>query len=97
MNIGLNMSNYFALRTGKIEQAHYDRLQNIIQMNLRLEDLEDINQEDFFTAIKKDKKNKDGQYCFIIPTDYGVVERQYFPINEETDQLIKDYFEQEYK
>ncbi len=97
VNIGLHMANYFSIQTKNISEKDYQDLTHIIDLNLKDSDYKSVNLDAFFQALRKDKKNKEGQYCFIIPTENGNVERKYFPIDENTDEIISTYFSEIYK
>lgn len=95
VNLGLLIANDFSLKTLNIHENEAIRLKEVITLNLRKTDYHKVNYDIFFDALKKDKKNKENEYCFIIPTKYGEVERNYFPMNEKTDLIISNILRNE--
>ena len=91
VNLGLLMANDFSFKNNLISQKDFKSLNKIIRKNLRKEDFVQIDMDSFFQSLRKDKKNKKNEYCFIIPTSFGTVERKYFPMCMTTDDQIKDF------
>jgi 3-dehydroquinate synthetase len=46
----------------------------------------------FIEALQRDKKNRDGEYGFILPLELGQVELQFLPIGEKIELTLKSYF-----
>ncbi len=96
VTIGLDISNYIALKTNKLDKEEFETLHNTIFKNLKNTDFVEFNFNDFIVALKKDKKNTSYHYNFIIPISFGEVELTPFPMNKKTDALIYSYFDKLY-
>lgn len=96
VTIGLDISNYIALKTNKLDKEEFETLHNTIFKNLKNTDFVEFNFNDFIEALKKDKKNTSYHYNFIIPISFGEVELTPFPMNKKTDALIYSYFDKLY-
>lgn len=96
VTIGLDVANYFALQTGYITQENFDKLHATLFLNLENKDYVEFKLSDLILALEKDKKNKKGQYGLIIPVAEGEVELKFFPMNDNTNQLIGNYFDRYY-
>lgn len=92
VTIGLDMANYFSLQLGLITQRNFDKLHSTLLLNLTESDYVDFVFSNFIHALEKDKKNRKGEYGLIVPVSEGEVELKFFPMNQQNNQLIKNYF-----
>ncbi|MDX1521505.1 MAG: 3-dehydroquinate synthase [Anaerolineae bacterium] len=92
VTLGADIANYVAWQLGHIQEQDYALMHEPLRRNLRPSDWVNFDHTDFFTALRQDKKNRPGQYCFILPVAVGAVERKYLPMAEETEQIIVRYF-----
>lgn len=97
VTIGLDMANYMALLRGNISQEHFQKLHSALQKNLEEKDFVSFVFNNFIAALRKDKKNDAENYRLVIPVGDGEVELLPFAMNEETDNLFKQYIEIYYK
>lgn len=97
VTIGLDMANYMALLQGNISQEHFIKLHNALRKNLDKKDFVSFDFNNFIAALRKDKKNDAENYRLVIPVGDGEVELLAFAMNEETDNLFKQYIEIYYK
>ena len=96
VTIGLDMANYIALKINKLSQYEFDKLHSLLANNLTDKDFVDFDFDDFINALKKDKKNDNMNYKFIIPVSFGEVELTSFPKNESTEALLREYISKYY-
>ncbi len=95
INIGILIANKFSLENNLINSETFDKLDTYARKNLKESDYTSLDFDVFFSALRKDKKNKSEEYGFIIPTSYGEVEVKYFPMNETVDNQISSYMKDE--
>jgi len=93
VNIGLQMASYFSFKTNHINEEQYKLLISYTEKNLKIDDFKKINVDLFFNSLKKDKKNTEAEYGFILPIDVGNVQLNFFPITSETNSIILDYLQ----
>lgn len=89
--LGVDMANYVGWKMGRIKAEDYERLREIVGFHLRDTDLAGVNVEIFFRALRHDKKNREGEYSFILPSGTGIVEKVFVPMNTDTDGIIEGY------
>lgn len=97
VTIGLDMANYMALLKKNITQEHFLKLHKALRKNLNEKDFVSFDFDDFISALRKDKKNDAENYRLVIPVEDGEVELLPFAMNEETDNLFRQYLEIYYK
>lgn len=96
ITIGLDIANYIAFKTDRLSKEEFDRLHSLLNNNLERRDFVDFEFDAFVKALKKDKKNDNMNYNFIIPVSFGEVELISFPKNESTELLLKEYISKYY-
>ena len=97
VTIGLDIANYFSYQLGLISSDLFDRLHGLLELNMRDSDYCEFNNDDFFMALGKDKKNRRGQYGLIVPVGVGEVELRFFDIGSRSNDLIAGYFDVFYR
>lgn len=93
VTLGADLANYLAWQLGRISRADYELMHDPLHHNLRLSDWSDFALEAYFQALRRDKKNKDGAYGFILPSSVGTVELVFVPMDSATEQHITNYFQ----
>lgn len=97
VTIGLDMANFVASHQNNISKEHFIKLHNALRKNLNEKDFVAFDFNDFISALRKDKKNDSENYRLVIPIGDGEVELLPFSMNEDTDNLFRQYFEIYYK
>ena len=97
VTIGLDMANFIAHKIGRLTLDEFNRLHVALSENLKESDFVDFEFNDFTKALRKDKKNDSTHYKLIIPVSFGEVELTSFVMNDETENLFKEYLDQYYK
>ena len=92
VTIGLDMANYLAFKTQKLKQEEFVKLHEFLQNNLEVKDFVVFEFADFIAALKKDKKNSDGEYRLIIPVAFGEVEVTKFAMDGFVEEILSEYF-----
>ena len=94
VTIGLDIANYFAMKQGLIEQTLFNKLHDVLFLNLKSQDFVSFEIQEFIQALEKDKKNRQGEYGLILPISKGEVELRFYKMNESVNTTIKNYFEE---
>ena len=97
VTIGLDMANFIAYKIGRLTLDEFNRLHVTLTDNLKATDFVTFQFSDFVKALKKDKKNDSIHYKLIIPISFGEVELTSFAMDDETENLFKEYLDQYYK
>jgi 3-dehydroquinate synthase len=91
--IGVDMAAYMAYKLDRINSDVLNRLHNLVKFLIKLGDNVKIDLSIFMDALKHDKKNKEGQFCFILPYELGKVERVYLPMESKIKYIVEEYFQ----
>ena len=94
VTFGADMANYLSWQLDKITKRDYERMHRILVHNLRADDWIDIDIGEYLSALRHDKKNKTGYYCFILPSEIGKVEIEFLSIGEEIESKIAQYLQE---
>jgi len=97
VTIGLDMANYLGYKKGYITENYFLKVHLVLQKNLESKDFVVFDFQDYISALKKDKKNDDGFYKFVVPVNEGEVELMPFAMNKEIEELIQQYIALYYK
>ncbi|MBU1928162.1 3-dehydroquinate synthase [bacterium] len=97
VTIGLDIANYIAYKSSKISSQEFTRLHEVLDSNLKEKDFISFDFADFIGALKKDKKNTNAEYRFIIPSSFGEVQVTAFHMQEKIELLLQEYFKEFYK
>ena len=93
VTFGADVASYLAWQLGRISQQDYETMHGILKQNLRPSDWVDFDSADFFKALRHDKKNRPGEYCFILPSSLGTVGPVFVPIERDVEQQIAQYLQ----
>lgn len=96
VTIGLDMANYVAYKTEKLTRNEFNTLHDVLHSNIKNTDFVDFDFANFISALKKDKKNDSENYNLIIPVSFGEVELTPFKMDNNIEELLKDYLENYY-
>ncbi len=96
VTVGIDMANYLALKLNKLSSSEFNLLHNFIISNLKEKDYISFEFDDFITALKRDKKNDNQNYNLIIPISFGEVEITSLPIDDKSEKLFQNYFQEYY-
>ncbi|EAJ5709284.1 iron-containing alcohol dehydrogenase [Campylobacter lari] len=92
VTIGLDIANFIALRLNNITKDEFDCLHQILVLNLQKSDFIKFDFNVFIAALKKDKKNYQNIYRFIIPFEFGRVKIVEFSMDKFIESIFVDYF-----
>lgn len=75
VTIGLDMANHLAVRLGRMEPRHFDRMHPTLRRNFDGFEGTPVPFDGFFAAIAKDKKNTDAKLGLILPDAEAIPRR----------------------
>lgn len=96
VEIGVDIANFVSMKLNKISKTDYQYLKTSIMQNLDGFNCTEADEESFIYGLKHDKKNRQNHYCFILPKKIGSVKIDYFPMDDSIEQIIHEYFANEY-
>ncbi len=94
VTLGMDMANYLARHLGRLEEAPFRRLRDLLARNLRHSDWAEPDRAAFFDALRRDKKNRRDTYRFILPAGLGAVEMVSLPISSEIEAPLERYLDE---
>ena len=97
VTIGLDMANFIALELEKISKEEFNFMHTAIFSNLKEDDFVEFDFNFFVNSLKKDKKNYQNIYRFIIPFEFGRVRIVEFPMDKFIESIFSDYFVNYYR
>jgi len=90
--IGLDMAFYVAARFGLIKQDVAESVGAALEPHYSPYLKVAFCKDSFISALRRDKKNKQGQYGVILPEgELCTMMLKYLPMNSETDGLLLDW------
>ncbi len=92
VTIGLDVANYFAMRLGLVSEEYFRTIHDLLNRNLKEKDFAPFTFETFISSLRKDKKNDKESYRFVVPVGFGEVMLKSFPMESNTEKIIKEYF-----
>lgn len=93
VTIGIDMANFIAVRLGRMEARHFDRMHPTLRLNYRGFERTAVPFDRFLAAIAKDKKNTDAKLGLILP-DAEAIPRRVECANDARFQAnCRDYFD----
>ena len=93
ITFGMDLANYLSWNLGRISKNEYESLNKIIRENLKPSDFIDIDLKVFFKALRNDKKNRPGKYCFVLPVSLGKVEPMFISMEQDIEKKITHYIQ----
>jgi 3-dehydroquinate synthase len=90
VNIGILLASKFSLANKLISTSRNSEILNYSNTNMKVEDFSELDFDKFYMSLRKDKKNKENRYCFIVPTSDQGVEMKFFEMSDTTDKLIRN-------
>ena len=91
------MANFIALELEKISKEEFNFMHTAIFSNLKEDDFVEFDFNFFVNSLKKDKKNYQNIYRFIIPFEFGRVRIVEFPMDKFIESIFSDYFVNYYR
>ena len=95
VTIGADMANYVAVRLGRMDVRHYERMHPTLAANYAGFEHIEIPLEAFLDALSKDKKNIGAQFTLILPDAEARVSRGQYANDANFRAICADYLTQE--
>lgn len=89
--LGVDMAAYLAMKLERISENDYRFLRGIVSRVIKPGDRVEIDRHVYIDALRHDKKNKADQYCFILPSEIGRVEKVFVPMSRDIEEHILGY------
>jgi len=95
VTIGMGIANFVSLKLGFLSSDVYEKMQTLIDENSKehLCDLSSVSIDTYWSALKKDKKNIDGNIGVIITRGFGETFKKQMALDGEFKEIILEYLE----
>lgn len=91
--MGMDMANYISVKYNRMGESHFHRMHPICFQNYHVCSHIDVPFKDFFSAIRKDKKNTDSELNLILPNVDAKIERVKLACDDRFQELCREYFQ----
>ena len=88
VTLGCEIAGRLSFVEGFWTESDYFEASRLLQSNIRSSDWVAFDRERFYRALRHDKKNRAGEYCFILPVGRGKVRTNFVPMSDDTDASI---------
>jgi len=95
VTIGVDMANYVAARTGRMDVRHYSRMHPTLAANFAGFEQAEIPFDSFMSALGKDKKNTGSKLNLILPDADARVSRVQYSNDAQFQMICSEYLAQE--
>ncbi len=92
VTVGMDLANYIAANHGLMEQTTFERLHNLLQINIPRYDYGAINLDAYCTALSKDKKNMGNDLVCILAEKPGKLVKHRLPMDDRFQAVVREYF-----
>ena len=95
VTIGMGIANFVSLKLDLLPSDVYKKMQTLIDKNSKehLGYLNNVSIEAYWSALKKDKKNIDGNIGVILTRGFGETFKKQVALDEEFKKIILEYLE----
>jgi 3-dehydroquinate synthase len=91
VTIGMDLANYISFRKGFINKKQYEELYSAIKMNLIDYRVPIELEEEYYSLLKKDKKNIDDCIVCVLPYELGDIRVTKIIDHQELKNIIHEY------
>jgi 3-dehydroquinate synthase len=91
VSFGMDMANYVSLKKGYINNDQFLRAHSIFKNIWEGYSINELNFDELLSAMKKDKKNKDGNLGLILTKGWGNMFRDFTKPDVEFQSWIQEY------
>ncbi len=96
VSIGMDMSNFISVKYGYQTNETRNNARELLEQIWQGYSINKINQNDFKSALKKDKKNKGKLLGLILSKGPGQTFKEFKELDQEFSSWLTDYFENEF-
>ncbi|PIR26642.1 MAG: 3-dehydroquinate synthase [Deltaproteobacteria bacterium CG11_big_fil_rev_8_21_14_0_20_42_23] len=93
VTIGMDLANYISSNYGVMTRDTFDRLHQLLKVNMPAYNYRGINLNDYFQALSKDKKNLGNDLVCILAEKPGKLIKQQMKMNEQFQAVVREYFQ----
>lgn len=93
VTIGMDMANQLAVKLGRINLKHHERMHPVLAANFRGFTKVHIPIDRFILALSKDKKNVGGLVRLVLPIREARIEIVNLPNDQELQEFCRDYLD----
>jgi 3-dehydroquinate synthase len=97
VTIGVDMANYVAVRFGRMNARHYERMHPTLAENFSGFEHTDVPFDSFMNALAKDKKNTASKLTLILPDEDARVARTECANDPQFREICAEYFKREFR
>ena len=90
---GINIANFISFQISLMNKNEFKQIEKIICKLVNLDEIKNININNYINILKKDKKNKKNNFNFIISKGLGKMFIKEFKSRNKVNNLIKKYIE----
>ncbi|MBO6546933.1 MAG: hypothetical protein JJ932_15970 [Balneolaceae bacterium] len=90
VSFGMDMANYISMKKGYISNEEVKRAHNVFKVIWEGYSISNLNLDELFKAMEKDKKNENGEFGLILTKGWGKM----FKDLTEPDKLFKGWMEE---
>jgi 3-dehydroquinate synthetase len=88
----MDMANFVAVNRGLIDVSHMQRMHPTLRANYSQFSSANINTEEFFLALTKDKKNQGDKVGLVLPVgEFAAIERVDLSIDSQFENDCKNF------
>jgi len=91
VTIGMDLANYVSLRKGLINKEQYTKLHSALKMNLIEYRVPEKLESEYYSLLKKDKKNIDNCIVCVLPYGIGDIRVTKIVDHDELKNIIHEY------
>lgn len=94
VTLGMDIANYLSMRCGFLSREDFERMHEILALNLPDFVLDESKLDIYLEALSRDKKNVDGGLTCILTRGPGFMFKAKQPLDEGLKGTLRDYFSQ---
>jgi len=97
VSIGMDIANYVSAKKGLVNMDFYERVNKFLAKVYAGTDMSFLDIDKYIDALKKDKKNENGNLGLILTKGYGKMFKEMVPCDDKFREIIEDYIKGEYR
>ena len=92
VTVGMDLANFISREIGYLDGDTFESMSEVLRCNMPDFELPRTRLEEYLTALRRDKKNRDGQLGCILTRGPGAMELTYLSFDGLLPELIAKYF-----
>ncbi len=94
VTFGIGLANYMSWQMGFLSEDDYQKMNTLVKENTKQHQFFIESLDDYWNALRKDKKNIDDRVNFILTKGFGKMFKHRVPLVETSQTIIVDYLKQ---